>query len=70
MLKGLPGLLAALCALALAAPAAHAADQVIGFDDLPSGTTVTDQYKALNRRSGVPVDLVDGGFLRAGPAAP
>jgi hypothetical protein len=30
---------------------------------------VTDQYKALGRRSALPVGEVDGGFLRARPAA-
>lgn len=29
---------------------------------------VTDQYKVLNRRTGVPLGSVDGGFLRAGTA--
>jgi hypothetical protein len=28
---------------------------------------VTDKYKLLNRRTSVPLALVDGGFLRAAP---
>jgi hypothetical protein len=31
---------------------------------------VTDQYGTLHRRLGVPLGAVDGGFLRARPAAP
>src|SRR3954466_13971892 len=39
-------LLLTICALATSATAAQAADTVIGFDDLATGTVVTDQYKA------------------------